>query len=234
MGPYDDEARKKEKEIAAAAAAAVKRGIDNNDGVPKPMKSRRKLFQETVLESDVVLAKENIKSSAIEDAAQETRSEVKEIVIRKNVAVLDDSDVFPGGSPVPDGKSRKSKSKAGKREKAALGAPDNAAVETALAPDKGDKKSKKSKKRKHAESLLVDDETTTPALDVTAEGQSPRKKKHKGNSKIIDPGQDKSLSEQALKGMFVSIELGLSEFILHYSSFLCLLPIRKSSRVEIQ
>lgn len=240
MEPYDNKARKKEKEIEAAAAAAVERGIDNNDGVPKPKKSRRKLLQETVLESDVVLAKEKRKdktrvksSAAIEDAAQETRSEVKEI--RKNVTVLDDSDVFPGGSPAPDGTSRKSESKAGEREKAAPRAPDNTvAVETALVPDKGDKKSKKSKKRRHAESLLVDDETTTPALDVTAEGQSLRKKRHKGNSKIIDPGQDKSLSEQALKGMFVSIVLGLSELRLHYSSFLCLLPIRKSSRVEIQ
>ena len=232
MEPYDDEA-------AAAAAVLAERGID--DGVQKPKKTRRKPIPETVpMESDVALVKEKRKdkkrvksSAAIEDAAQETISGVKE---RRKKTVLDDFDDFPGGSPMPDGKSRKSESKAGKKEKAALIASDDdaAAAETALAPDKEDNKSKKSKKRKRAESLLVDDETATPALDVTAEGQSPRKKKHKGNLNFIDPGQDKSLSEQALKGMIISIELGLSEFILHYSSFVCLLPIRKSRRVEIQ
>lgn len=232
--PYNDEARK-EKEIAVAVLAEL--GID--DSLQKPKETKRKAILENVpTESDVVTAKGKKKdkkkvkrSAAIEDAAQGTRSDVKE---RKTVS--DDSDVFPPGSPVPDRESEESKSKAQKTKKATLSASDNitAAVEIVLAPDKGDNKSKKSKKRKHAESLLADNEATAPTLDVNAEGQLPRKKKKKGNSKIIDPRQDKSLSEQALKGMFVSTRLGLGEFILHYSPFLCLLPIRKSIRVEIQ
>ncbi|KAF8351162.1 hypothetical protein F5887DRAFT_195633 [Amanita rubescens] len=205
---YDDEARKKEKKIAKAAAAAVlaELGIDENDddGVQEPKKKRKAVSENVPSELSVASAKEKkkerkkIKSTAIEDpAAEEIKSKVKK---RKNKeTVSDNSDVFSPGASAPDGPS-KSKSRAGRKKRATSADDTSAVVETVSAPDEGPKESKKSKKRKHIESLSADGETITSAPDIVAEGQLP-KKKRKGETKVSDPAQDKSLSEQSLKGL---------------------------------
>lgn len=207
---YDDEARKKEKKIAANVAAAVfaELGIsdNDNDGVQDPKTKRKVVLESVPSDMGVASAKEKKKriksSTAVEDAAaEEIRSTMKK---RKNKeTVSNNPDVFSLGTSVPHGGPSKSKSRAERKKKATSADDTSAVVETVSAPDKVAKKSKKSKKRKHVESLSADGETVTSTPDNVAEGQLP-KKKRKGETKISDPAQDKSLSEQALKGMFVN------------------------------
>jgi len=189
-------------------------GLDENgdDGVQEPKTKRKAVLENVPSDLGVASAKEKKKriksSTAVEDpAAEEIKSKVKKRKSKETVP--DNSGVFSAGTSVPDGPS-KSKSRAGKKKKATSADDTSAVVETVSVADTGAKESKKSKKRKHTES---DGEKITSAPDVVAEGQLP-KKKRKGATKISDPAQDKSLSEQALKGMFVNTKLG-REFIFH-------------------
>ncbi|KAK2463607.1 hypothetical protein APHAL10511_004358 [Amanita phalloides] len=185
--PYDERAREKEKDVAAAAAAAVlaELGIDDH---PKKHKKQRKVTKEDesqvapVTSMEPTVVGDKIRSGL----KKKEKNKVKNMVApRTGISTLEEEQKR---------KSEKEKSTGG--PVTGFGAP---FVERALTPDDRSEKANKNNKRKLAESQSFDGRAVTNGTDDAGSGN--RLKKKKRSSKIIDPSEDKTLSEQALKAL---------------------------------